>query len=207
MIIQSLCQPDGLKGCSVCCGLFNLRDITKQNLVKFLQSSYELSIINSVRDITSHICPFQKFLSKNRPGCSLHPSFCGIDKRHLSLFGTKICNEYFCPAHIILTTEQKKILISMVSDWYLYSIAILDPEGFVFILDMINAHNAQISAIEKKFIINRALEYHANNLAQIEIPLFNYSVADYNQNKKKFSLPYNPDAHIALTNLIKRKFL
>ena len=31
-----LCQPDNKKGCSACCGLFNLQDISKKKLQNFL---------------------------------------------------------------------------------------------------------------------------------------------------------------------------
>ncbi|HPK45171.1 MAG TPA: hypothetical protein PLV62_09345, partial [Spirochaetota bacterium] len=72
----SLCQPGNGKGCCVCCGLFNLRNVSHNVLSQFLtEASIEVSygkIINNLqlrkygsikkiydfRDSTTYVCPF-----------------------------------------------------------------------------------------------------------------------------------------------------
>jgi hypothetical protein len=39
-----------------------------------------------VRDITSHVCPYQGFLKNGKPGCLIHPLFINKDERNRSLF-------------------------------------------------------------------------------------------------------------------------
>lgn len=192
-MIKTLCQPDGLKSCSVCCGLFNLRDISKSTLESFLSGDYSSALLTHVRDITSHICIYQSFISPNLPGCSLHPKVRGTDHRNASLYGAKICEEYLCPAHSILNVEQKQLLVSSVSDWYLYSIAILDPEGFLCIIDIINSLHFLNTGDDIKTLINEALFFHAGILSRSDKSLFYYSPAEYNQHKGEFSLHYNSE--------------
>ncbi len=190
-MFKTLCQPDGIKGCSVCCGLFNLRDISKKNLESFLSGDSSIDALNDVRDITSHICIHQSFISKNRPGCTLHPQIQGTDHRNSSLYGAKICEEYLCPAHSILNAEQKQLLVSSVTDWYLYSIAILDPEGFICIIDIIISLHLLTTSHNAASLISEALSFHANALSQSATCYFYYSQAEYNQHKVEFSLRYN----------------
>ena len=65
-----LCQPDSRKGCSVCCGLFNMKDTSRNNLKQFLEEGIsrekvfrvyeEFTEPEPVRDRFSHICPYQE---------------------------------------------------------------------------------------------------------------------------------------------------
>lgn len=197
-MLKTLCQPDGLKSCSVCCGLFNFKDISISNLNSFLSGDYSSNLLDEVRDITSHICIYQSFISPNLPGCSLHPNVCGADHRNASLYGAKICEEYLCPAHSILTTEQKKLLVSSVSDWYLYSIAIIDPEGFQCIIDILNSLQFLWSGYDIKCLIRKALTFHAGMLSRSDKCHFYYSLAEYNQHKGEFSLRYNSEEKFQL---------
>ena len=192
-----LCQPDGSKGCSACCGLFNHRDISRVKLEEYLNGhskTGDTEIIDesglslesfSVRDITSHICRFQSFLSPGRPGCSLHPKHRGSDGRDSSLFGIKICNDYLCPAHAILSEDQKNILFPSTEDWYAYSIAIIDPDSFIWILET-------VSTFKNISLIGTALRIHGAFLSEKECPIFYYSLAEYNQNKHSFTIGNNP---------------
>jgi len=198
MCEKTLCQPDGSKSCSVCCGLFNLKDISRSNLQSFLSGDYPANLLNDVRDITSHICIYQSFIAPNRPGCSLHPKVKGFDGRNASLYGAKICEEFLCPAHYILNSEHKQILVDSVQDWYLYSIAILDPEGFIYISDLINYSSAEESDTKRTFLIREALSFHALMLSLSEKCHFYYSLAEYNQHKGEFSLRYNSEEQVNL---------
>lgn len=196
-----LCQPDNIKGCSLCCGLFNFGDITSGALGNFLQegkeresklSDYE-GFINSseIRDEFSHICPYQGFLSDNKPGCLVHPLYCGADGRGRSLFASKICSGFFCPAHSILSEEEKRFLINNVTDWYLYSVAIADPESYSFIYNYVKQsfNKPDSDGLFVKSVIS-GLMAHAENLAVYQGIIFCYSIPEYNLNKKNFCIRY-----------------
>lgn len=185
-----LCQPDSSKGCSVCCGLFNFKDISRESLDLFLQkgtvrvadlSSYEdFDEVFEVRDKGTHVCPFQGYLSQGKPGCLLHPLYCGEEKRGVSLFSEKICSNFLCPAHYILSSDEKKALVRFVNDWYLYSVAIFDPIFFSNVYKKsvaefsIDSEEERISAF-----INEQLAKHADKAAETEKVLFSYSVSEY----------------------------
>lgn len=193
-----LCQPDNLKGCSLCCGLFNFSDISSDFLSCFLNegesrernfSSYEIfKTPAAVRDKFSHICPFQGFLKKNKPGCLIHPLSSGVEGRDRSLFASKICDNFFCPAHSLLSEEEKKFLVENVTDWYLYSAAIADPESYSFIYNYVKENQAdpELSAV----YITEGLAAHALNLADYAGVIFCYSIPEYNINKENFSIRY-----------------
>ncbi|HOO71387.1 MAG TPA: hypothetical protein PK926_06465 [Spirochaetota bacterium] len=199
--IVSLCQPDNNKSCSACCGLFNHKNISKKFLTSFLKQNKNFSPKNindtesnthhcyAVRDHGSHICQYQGFLSTGRPGCLLHPAINNEDLRVKSLFGKKICEAFLCPAHSLLTDEEKKTLISMVESWYLYSIAVIDPESYSWILKEIKKLPG-ISHNEKtvKILLSGALRVHARYLAECDGVVFFYSISEYNLGKGKFTL-------------------
>ena len=197
-----LCQPDNIKGCSLCCGLFNFSDISSDPLSRFLNegesrertfSSYEIfKIPAAVRDKFSHICPFQGFLKDNKPGCLIHPLSSGVEGRDRSLFASRICDNFFCPAHTILSEEEKKFLIENVPDWYLYSAAIADPESYSFIYNYVKANwaDSEFCAV----LINEGLTVHALNLAANNGVIFCYSIPEYNINRENFCISYNKEA-------------
>lgn len=202
-----LCQPDSMKSCCVCCGLFNYRDISK-DILEWRLSNSPCSIADNdsiddkpqkyqhnIRDVTSHICRYQGFVSVNRPGCTLHPHVRGIDKRNMSLYGSRICQEYLCPAHTILNTRQKKLLISMVKEWYEYSIAILDPDSFIWIINELNIFGGGIIPDDSHYTISplivKCLSLHGDYLSRKDRPLFHYSLAEYNQYKFEFTVENN----------------
>ncbi|MBP7734679.1 MAG: hypothetical protein KA369_01775 [Spirochaetes bacterium] len=198
-----LCQPDGEKSCSACCGLFNFSDISRENLSRFLESGAARSSAflsssditdqgdgSAIRDTTSYICPHQGLLFNKRPGCLLHPQYRNASLRHNSFFGEKICGGFLCPAHSIMTTEQKKTFIRLIDDWYLYSIAVIDPESAVWMLDLLR-HRYPI-ALQRdevaKRILSGMIEIHARYLNESHGPVFFYSVAEYEIGKKNISL-------------------
>lgn len=200
-----LCQPDNRKGCCVCCGLFNMRDISKESLTRYLhgRGPREKDVRvearprlrpRDVRDHTSHICPFQGFLEgTTRPGCLLHPASGPGDRRERSLFGTLICAEYFCPAHHILNIEMKEMLIVHVDDWYAYCIAILDPASFIWMARTVRQElrlkpGKKRREQETSRALLHLLRSHSEFLNTLGIPLFHYSVSEYNLHKNLFSL-------------------
>ena len=190
-----LCQPDENKGCSACCGLFNLQNISKNNLTKFLHDKNKAFDDIKFRDSKTHICPYQGFLTGScKPGCLLHPEHNDKDDRDLSFFGKKICQEYLCPAHIILKQKQKQLLLKCTDDWYIYSIAIIDPEFFIWILKTIqkkikmNIYDMSIQNDDFFLLICKCLNIHAEYLYAIERPIYMYSFSEYNLDKQIFPL-------------------
>lgn len=210
-----LCQPDNMKGCSLCCGLFNLNDISPESLRVFLEQGRgreetfpthnEYRESARVRDLCSHICPYQGFLSEDKPGCLIHPLSSGIDGRWRSLFASKICGEFFCPAHTILTDEEKKYLIENVSDWYKYSAAIADPESYSFIYNYVK-DNFSVTADPpmQRLLVEEGLSAHAGNLASYGGAIFCYSIPEYNINKKYFSVKYIDELREVVVSSIER---
>jgi len=183
-----LCQPDNQKGCSVCCGLFNLQDISKKNLSAFLKTEEKSKFLKTVRDLTTYSCLSQKFIKENKPGCSLVPEKeNGKNFRSFSFYGEKICADFYCPAYSILNSKEQFFLVSCLDDWYLYSIAILDPESFIWIIKKITAKISFDSNLLKP-ILAVILDLHAKFLQRIKGPLFFFSCSEYNFHKEKFSL-------------------
>lgn len=214
-----LCQPDHNKGCTACCGLFNFNDISKEYLTNYLIKghsgikSYYNNCWNknNLRDITSHICHYQGFINKSKPGCVIHPVINKKDIRDISLFGKKICNSYLCPAHVILSDRQKKILINYIDDWYYYSICIIDPDSFIWILNTIHKElNTDEDIILKKEnsqcrdLLSKSLNIHSGYLSKNKLPLVFYSVSEYNLGKVNFSLSGNSPKIMEEKNLIRR---
>lgn len=204
-----LCQPDSKKGCSACCGLLNLRDISKKYLSGFLNSFEERRNIsgrsncfwnqwtgyNEIRSDMAHICPYQGFIRKGKPGCMYHPLVSGKCMRSKSLFGTRVCNAYLCPAHDILDYEYKQILIKYINDWYLYTISVVDPDSFVWIVDRLKDYSEEdlldIRGADLKLFrkaLYEAIRCHSRFLNKTEISVFQFSISEYNAIKRYFSL-------------------
>jgi hypothetical protein len=199
-----LCQPDNLKGCSLCCGLFNFRDFSPDCLTEFLNKGRERESEHKVfeeynsphklRSRFSHICPYQGFLSENKPGCLVHPLYAGTDGRDRSLFAHKICENFFCPAHSVLTAEEKIFLIENITNWYLYSVAIADPESYSFIYNFVKTDYYEDCANEFFIsLVREGLRFHSMNLSLYEGEIFYYSIPEYDLNKKNYSLRYRKD--------------
>lgn len=209
-----LCQPDATKSCAACCGVFNLRDITEDALARYC-GDYEVRARRAYRlapgchlegaadlekrDIGAHVCPYAGFAHPGRPGCMLHPTVRGREERDRSLFGAKICAEFLCPAHVILTDAEKKLLVGALTHWYPYTVAIVDPESFRWIVERV-AEGYACSPAEimshqaARGSITAALRAHADYLNGIDGPIFQYSVAEYALGRSRFSLAGGADA-------------
>jgi hypothetical protein len=110
--------------------------------------------------------------------------------RNKSFFGESICDGFLCPAHAIFSTEQKKIVINLADGWYNYTVAIIDPESTVWLLEILNNHYPvafQRQEVLKK-IFNEVLIIHSRYMADFSGPLFYYSESEYNAGKINFSL-------------------
>lgn len=189
----NLCMPDKTKSCAACCGLMNHADISKKNLTDFLTTGtfrtanywrYQIEgsypeQTTSCRDYSSHICPFHGFIADGRPGCLVHPQVSGEDERDKGLFGADTCRNYLCPAYELLSHEVKTDLIDNLDDWYLYTIAIIDPASSIRIVDQLHENGLHTGGEQFKLSLVDALMVHAESLDRRHGTLFSYSVEEY----------------------------
>jgi hypothetical protein len=144
----SLCQPDSIKSCGACCGLYNWHDHGRETLVRLLRGrttlfrsfgqdlqleAYSLAAkeLTAGRKLLDDIynCEFLGFLDEEerRVGCLLHPSVNkGLDLRDSSFYGPSLCAAHMCPSHEHLTETEKLSVIESLEDWYLYGLVITD---------------------------------------------------------------------------------
>jgi len=198
----NLCQPDDKKACVACCGLINHSDISRHNLTRFLEdgqfrtdNSWRYQIegsypeqTTSCRESSSHICPFQGFISRGRPGCLIHPLYAGEEQRDMALFGAQACDNYSCPACRLFSDEIKKTIIDTLDDWYLYTIAIIDPMSTIWILEQILSSGMKRRSSEFKKTLTLSIEILAQALNKFNGIVFCYSIEEYEHTGKKFSL-------------------
>jgi hypothetical protein len=189
----NLCMPDKTKSCAACCGLMNHTDISKGHLAEFLNDGtfrtanywrYQIEgsypeQTTSCRDYSSHICPFHGFIADGLPGCLVHPRVAGEDQRDRGLFGAATCRSYLCPAYELLRHETKAILIDNLDDWYVYTIAIIDPLASIGIIDQLHEKGFHDGDGSFKQALARALEIHAESLGSREGTVFCYSREEY----------------------------
>ncbi|MCP4136923.1 MAG: hypothetical protein GY754_38485 [bacterium] len=198
--IMHLCQPDNTKSCVACCGLMNHSDLSRKNLTRFLndgefrtENSWRYQVegcypeqTTDCRDYSSHICPFHGFLPQGKPGCLIHPLHTGEEQRDMALYGAKTCEDFSCPAHKLFSDDIKKIIIENIEDWYLYTIAIIDPYSTMWILE-------QLSKAGPENKLSELLEIHGRTLEACKETVFCYSMEEYNLMRKDFSLTANND--------------
>ncbi len=191
--MHNLCMPDKRKSCAACCGLMNHSDISRENLKKFLDSGpfrtanywrYQIEgsypeQTTSCRDDFTHICPFQGFIDDGLPGCLVHPQVVGEDQRDMGLFGAIVCGRYLCPAYEILRHETKAILIENLDDWYLYTIAIIDPIATERMIDRLHKEGLHNGDEPFKQTLDSALAIHAKKLGKRNGNVFCYSREEY----------------------------
>lgn len=189
----NLCMPDRSKSCAACCGLMNLADISRENLTAFLRDGafrtanywrYQIEgsypeQTTSCRDYETHICPFHGFIADGLPGCLVHPRVAGEDLRDRGLFGSAACSSYLCPAYELFGQEQKTILIDNLDDWYVYSIAIIDPMAAAGIIDRLHDRGLHHGGEPFRRALAGALEAHADSLNRREGNVFCYSKDEY----------------------------
>ncbi len=228
----SLCQPVKGKGCCACCGLFNCSDISFTGLSHFLLNTtlemhkQPINLGNPVRDFaslrqryvfrdhTTFVCPYMGFIDKNTPGCLMHPSVNkGIDGRDYSLYGKEICNDFFCPAYRILDARLQRILIAYTDNWYTYSIGIIDPLSFIWIVKLIEDMAGTAISPENNpadttlaTLINTSLMMLALFFNQLQVPVFFYSEPEYHLHMRLLSLnqnsTHNAKVRVAITQAI-----
>jgi hypothetical protein len=148
-----LCQVAENVSCGACCGLYNLADCSRENLVNLLRSrtlrfvgvkrtadaiegfGYEcIQLEPQQRPFEGfHHCPFLGWIGSEtgRVGCLLHPladGNHGIDYRGLSYYGGLACRTYFCPTTHELSPRYKHLVRTAADDWYLYGLVITETK-------------------------------------------------------------------------------
>jgi hypothetical protein len=144
-----LCQPDGKKSCAACCGLYNYADSRKEALQKRLAQRTRLfhEIVRGWADLSSfsekikqeedqaklyeviYCCEYLGFLDADgtKVGCLLHPrQNGGEDLRGVSFYGRELCDGHFCPSYHYISGEEKRALIEIINDWYLFGLVMTD---------------------------------------------------------------------------------
>jgi hypothetical protein len=178
-------------------------DISREHLEKFLADGATRSSacvtendiedrgnFAEIRDPTSYICPHQGLLYNMRPGCLIHPLYRNVSLRNESFFGESICDGFTCPAHTFLTNEEKRILIDLLDDWYRYTVAIIDPSTTSCLMTYLKDTCPSIynSDATMKRVLEECLMIHAFDLNRNKGPIFFYSLPEYEEGKRKFSL-------------------
>jgi hypothetical protein len=132
--------------------LYNVRNSSREVLIHILRARTEsfaetersARAIHHFSEYTTSIedvelvdpdffsCEFLGFLdtAETRVGCMLHPHARGnggIDWRGLSFYGAMACGGFFCRSHRELNSAEKRVLLEMIQDWYLYGLVVGDP--------------------------------------------------------------------------------
>jgi len=144
-----LCQPDGVKSCAACCGIYNYAENRREDLSE--RFAYRTRLFARVRQgklalddyreairrredgkriyHTIYTCEFVGYINDEATtvGCMLHPlQNGGRDLRVASFYGRDICEGHFCPSYEKLTVHEARIVIDTIGDWYLYGAVITD---------------------------------------------------------------------------------
>lgn len=149
-----LCQVSETVSCGACCGLYNLADASRQGLCRllsrrtaaFAEVPRETEAILAFGEAESadiarhgqpmpefHHCPFLGFIGKEKTcvGCLLHPmgeGNNGVDFRGLSHYGSMTCHMYFCPTHRRIPAAFKRIIRTVIDDWYAFGLIVPETE-------------------------------------------------------------------------------
>lgn len=146
-----LCQVSETVSCGACCGLYNVANVSRASLSAMLahrsvQFQKIPRTVAAIDDFAArmqavepqnrpfpqfHHCPFIGLIGKDRQrvGCLLHPlaeGNEGIDYRGLSYYGGLACRSYFCPAPHELPVRCKRVLQTVIDDWYIYGLIVTE---------------------------------------------------------------------------------
>ncbi len=76
-----------------------------------------------------YCCEYVGFLDETERtvGCLLHPlQNDGTDFRDVSFYGKELCDGHFCPSYYYISEEEKRALLTIIDDWYLYGLCVTD---------------------------------------------------------------------------------
>lgn len=148
-----LCQVSARVSCGACCGLYNVADLSRENMTRMLARraqrfactprtvagieafALETGAAESrTRPFTDlHHCPFIGLIGEapGRAGCLLHPlgdGNQGVDFRGMSYYGGMACRTYFCATTQNLAPRWKRILRQVLDDWYIFGLVVTETE-------------------------------------------------------------------------------
>lgn len=148
-----LCQVNARTSCGACCGLYNMAELSRENLAdvlalrseRFARTPRTVGAIDAfIRESERsepqqrpfpklHHCPFIGLIGPppQRVGCLLHPwgdGNDGVDLRGLSYYGGMACRTYFCATTKTLIPRWKRLLRAVLNDWYEYGLVITETE-------------------------------------------------------------------------------
>jgi hypothetical protein len=146
-----LCQVSDDVSCGACCGLYNIKNLSKTKLHAMLVKRTEAfsSVPRTeegldgfrlkIEGVTPqerpfpefHHCPFLGLIGpdKSRVGCLLHPAASGNDGkdfRWVSWYGAMACRIYFCPTLRYLPPSYQMIVRQTAEHWYFYGLIVTE---------------------------------------------------------------------------------
>lgn len=157
-----LCQIGETVSCGACCGLYNVRDPSREALnrllsrrtERFAQTNRSMDALLRFRTETErrenqsrplpefHHCPYLGLIGaeRSRVGCLLHSlgeGNGGIDYRSISHYGGLACSSYFCPTYHRVPARYKRILKAAIPDWHLYGMVVTESDWMTAIFEAI----------------------------------------------------------------------
>lgn len=146
-----LCQVDADISCGACCGLYNVADLSRENVSDMLIRRNE-RFANTARTVEAidafgreterletqqrpfarlHHCPFIGLIGEGpgRVGCLLHPladGNDGVDFRGLSYYGGLACRTFFCVTTKEMPPRWKRVLRQVLDHWYDFGLVITE---------------------------------------------------------------------------------
>src|SRR3990172_1278235 len=146
--MRALCHRGGAT-CGACCGLYNIRDLSRASVRVILERRTALlagvprteaafrdavlrlageeapALFPSVR-----VCPLLGYLDAEgtRVGCLAHPLAAGgQDLRDCGAYDVPTCDGFFCPSHSWLSEDEAELAVmACAGDPYLYGLVITD---------------------------------------------------------------------------------
>jgi hypothetical protein len=112
-----------------------------------------------------YCCEYLGFIDRdrNKVGCLLHPmQNAGVDLRDISFYGRELCDGHFCPSYHYISSEEKRALIHIIDDWYLYGLCVTDidlvKEYFRLISDSVH-EMPSAKRFKKGILREKALDF------------------------------------------------
>jgi hypothetical protein len=157
-----LCQVGACVSCGSCCGLYNIRDLSRERLHAILadRTTAFAQVPRTIDAILAfeagrmeqegtdypienfHHCVFVGLIRDQgeRVGCMLHPlaqGNGGVDRRGLSHYGGAACKHFFCPTYDELEPHRKRLVRTLLEDWYEYGLIIPEHRFLAALLDIL----------------------------------------------------------------------
>ena len=148
--------------CGSCCGLYNIRELSRERLHAILadRTAAFASVPRTIDTILAfetgrmeqegtdypienfHHCVFVGLIRDHgeRVGCMLHPlahGNGGVDWRGLSHYGGAACKHFFCPTYDKLEADRKRLVRTLLGDWYEYGLIIPEHRFLTALLDIL----------------------------------------------------------------------